>query len=198
MAVGLADNRGDSANSPYLTGRSRMPEHRPDVDPEVTGEDTAASRSGLRRFLAERGDILAVIALGGALGSLARWGMAEAIPHARGEFATSTLVTNIVGAFLLGVLMVLVLEVWPPTRLVRPFFGVGVLGGFTTFSTYALDTTEMLRAGAPGAAAAYLFTTLAAGLVASWLGLTLTRALVERRHARRLAAQASRRGRTSR
>ena len=160
-----------------------------DVDPEVMAGDRPPARR--RPLLVDRADILAVIALGGALGSLARWGVAEAVPHERGGFAWSTLVTNVVGSVLLGVLMVLVLEVWPPTRLVRPFLGVGVLGGFTTFSTYTLDTTDMLRAGNPAAAAAYLFGTLAAGLLAAWLGMTLTRAWLERRHARRLAAAAA-------
>jgi CrcB protein len=134
--------------------------------------------------------VLAVIAAGGALGSLGRWGLGEAIAHDRGAFATSTLVANVSGALALGVLMVLVLEVWPPTRLVRPFLGVGVLGGYTTFSTSMLDTEEMLRAGRPGLAAAYLFATLGLGLVASWSGVAITRAAAEAAHRRRLHALA--------
>ena len=161
MAVGLADNRGDSANSPYLTGRSTMP-RRADVG------------------------VLAVVALGGALGSLARWGLAVTIPHTTGGVPWSTFLANVVGAFVLGALMVLVLEVWPPTRLVRPFLGVGVLGGFTTFSTYLLDTQDLLRAGRPGAALLYLFGTLLVGLVASWAGVAVTRVVTEARHRRDL------------
>jgi CrcB protein len=129
-----------------------------------------------------------VIAAGGALGSLGRWGLGEALGHDRGAFATSTLVANVSGALALGVLMVLVLEVWPPTRLVRPFLGVGVLGGYTTFSTYMLDTEEMLRAGTPAVAAAYLFATLALGLLASWSGVAVTRAAAAAAHRRRLHA----------
>ena len=66
------------------------------------------------------------------------------------------------GSFLLGVLMVFVLDVWPPHRYVRPFLGVGVLGGYTTFSTYMLDTRACWRRGA-GDAFSYLFGTLLAG-----------------------------------
>jgi fluoride exporter len=161
MAVGLADNRGDSANSPYRTGRSTMP-RRADIG------------------------VLAVIALGGALGSLARWGVGEALPHRGGDIAWSTFLDNVLGAFVLGALMVLLLEVWPPSRLVRPFLGVGVLGGFTTFSTYMLDTQDLLRAGRPGAALVYLCGTLLLGLLASWAGVAVTRAVVEARHQRDL------------
>ena len=147
------------------------------------------SRSGV---LHGRGQVLSVIAAGGALGSLARWGLAEALPHDRGAFATSTLVANVTGALALGVLMVLLLEVWPPTRLVRPFLGVGVLGGYTTFSTSMLDTEEMLRAGRAGVAAAYLFSTLALGLLASWSGVAITRAAAEAARRRKLHALAAR------
>jgi CrcB protein len=161
MAVGLADNRGYSANSPYRTGRSTMP-RRADLG------------------------VLAVIALGGALGSLARWGVGEALSHSAGDVAWSTFLDNVLGAFALGALMVLLLEVWPPRRLVRPFLGVGVLGGFTTFSTYLLDTQDLLRAGRPGAALLYLFGTLLFGLLASWAGVAVTRAVVEARHRRDL------------
>jgi CrcB protein len=122
-----------------------------------------------------RADVLAVIAAGGALGSLARWGLGEAVPNAHDRVAWSTLTVNVSGAFLLGLLMVLVLDVWPPSRYVRPFLAVGVLGGFTTFSTYMLDTRHLLAAGEPARAAGYLFGTLLAGLVAVWLGVVTAR-----------------------
>lgn len=154
------------------------------IDPDVTADDLAstrrapATRAGL---VADHADILAVVSAGGVVGALGRWGVAEALPHEAGAFATSTFVVNVVGALLLGALMVVVVEVLRPTRLVRPFLGVGVLGGFTTFSTYSLDTRAMLAEGRPGTAAAYLLGTLALGLVATWLGLVGTRALVVRK-----------------
>lgn len=124
---------------------------------------------------ARRWDIVLVVAVGGALGSLARWGLAETLPHASDRVPWSTLTANVVGAFLLGALMVVVLEVGRPGRYLRPFLGVGVLGGFTTFSTYMLDTRTLLAAGEPLRAGGYLFGTLLAGLVAVWLGVVAAR-----------------------
>jgi fluoride exporter len=119
--------------------------------------------------------VLAVIAGGGVLGALARSGLATAWPHAPGAFAWSTFVINATGCLLIGVLMVLVTEVWPKQRYIRPFVGVGILGGYTTFSTYIVDILHTTR---PVTALAYLAGTLVAALVAVWLGFTLTRLVV--------------------
>lgn len=121
-------------------------------------------------------DILLVIAVGGALGSLARWGLAEALPHRPGELTVAVLVANTAGSLLLGVLMAFVLDVWAGRRYVRPFLGVGVLGGFTTFSTYALDARTLLAADRPGLAALYVLGSVVAGLVAVVVGLAAGRA----------------------
>ena len=123
-------------------------------------------------------DLLPVIAVGGSLGSLARWALGEAMPHASAQFAWSTFVINASGSLALGLLMALVLDVWSHHRYTRPFFGVGVLGGYTTFSTYLLDTRGVFAAGRPGVAFAYLLGTTAAGVVAVWVGLVLGRSLV--------------------
>jgi fluoride exporter len=126
---------------------------------------------------AARWDVLLAVAAGGALGSLARWALGEAFGGPPAGFPWATFIENVTGGFALGVLMVFVIDVWPPTRYVRPFLGVGVLGGYTTFSTYLLDTRTLLADDAP-LAAAYLFGTLAVGLVALWLGIFLARLVV--------------------
>jgi fluoride exporter len=140
----------------------------------------------LRPVLASRWDILAVIAAGGALGSLGRWSLGEALARPGTGFPWATFVENLSGAFALGLLMVFVLDVWPSSRYVRPFFGVGVLGGYTTFSAYMLDTRELVAADRLPLAVSYLFGTLAAGLVAVWAGIFIAR-LLARRLARLLA-----------
>ena len=79
---------------------------------------------------------------------------------------------------LIGVLMVLVIERWPEHALVRPFFGTGILGGFTTFSTYVVDTRTLVAADHPALAATYLLGTLVVGLLAVVAGLRITERVV--------------------
>jgi CrcB protein len=124
--------------------------------------------------------VIAAISVGGALGSVARYGLSVAFPPDRTGFAWATFAVNTVGSLLIGVLMVLVIEVWQAHPLVRPFLGVGILGGFTTFSTYVVDIQRLVGAGAAGAALLYLAGTVAAALAAVYVGLTVTRTAVGR------------------
>ena len=125
--------------------------------------------------------VLAAISAGGVLGALGRYGLATAWPHRPGRFPWATFVTNVSGCLLIGVLMVLITEVWAAHRLLRPFLGVGVLGGYTTFSTYSVDIQQLVAAGAARAALAYLAGTLVAALAAGYAGIALTR-LATRAH----------------
>jgi CrcB protein len=130
-----------------------------------------------RELVRAHGDVLAVIALGGGLGALARYGLAELLPTAPGRFPWATFITNVTGCLLIGVLMVIVTEVWIAHRLVRPFLGVGFLGGFTTFSTYAEEARALLAPDSVALAFAYLAGTLVCALLAVIAGVWLTRAL---------------------
>ena len=85
--------------------------------------------------------VLPTIAVGGMLGASARHGLELAWLLRAGEFPWATFVTNLGGCALIGLLMVYVVELGAGHPLLRPFVGVGVLGGFTTFSTYAVQTT---------------------------------------------------------
>lgn len=119
--------------------------------------------------------VLAAVALGGAFGSAARYGVGVAWPASPTGFDWPTFTVNAVGCGLIGVLMVLVTEARAGHPLLRPFLGTGVLGGFTTFSTYAVGASTLLQAGRPGLAAGYLIGTVAAALAATWLGMAATR-----------------------
>ncbi|MDX3109739.1 fluoride efflux transporter CrcB [Nonomuraea angiospora] len=119
--------------------------------------------------------VLAAIAAGGALGALARFGLQAALPAGPADFPWATFLINVSGCLLIGVLMVVITEVRPAHRLVRPFLGVGVLGGFTTFSTYAVDIQRAVEAGAPLTGLVYLAATLVAALAAVVAGMWLTR-----------------------
>ncbi len=131
---------------------------------------------GLAELLRERADILGVVAAGGALGSAARWALTQVLPREPAGWPLATWVANVSGALLLGALVGFVTQVWRPSRLVRPFWGIGVLGGYTTFSTYALETHLLVLGGQVGSAAAYALVTLAIGIPAAWLGENLARA----------------------
>ena len=153
---------------------SRDPHPRFPVDSDVTPLDVPLLPQRAGRFLRARRRTLAAISLGSALGALARWAAEEVLPHDPGRLPWSTLLVNVVGCFLIGVLMVLVVERWRHQPLARPFLGTGFLGGFTTFSTYAVDLRAQLAAGETGVAAAYLLGSLLLGLAAVVVGLRLT------------------------
>ena len=122
-------------------------------------------------------DVVAVVAAGGALGGVLRYALGRAVPVAPEGFPWATFVENVLGCFLLAGLLVLLLEVWPPRRYARPFLGVGLLGGFTTFSAFTAETRGLLAGGAAPLALAYVLGTVFAGLAATWGGLALVRRL---------------------
>ncbi|EWM11393.1 fluoride efflux transporter CrcB [Kutzneria sp. 744] len=138
----------------------------PDVDVHVPAQRRELART--------HGGVLAVIALGGGLGAVARYGISLWLPTTPGHFPWGTFLINVTGCFLIGVLMVR----WGQRPLLRPFLGVGILGGFTTFSTYAVETRALLTPGDAPLALAYLFGTLAAAVLAVLVGVALTRTLL--------------------
>jgi CrcB protein len=139
----------------------------PDVDLRVESHRRELTRS--------HGAVLLVIALGGGIGAVARYGLAQALPTRTGQFPWATFATNVLGCFLIGALMVLITEVLSAHPLVRPFLGVGILGGFTTFSTYAVETRGLLQPGSVGLAFGYLAGTLVFAMLAVIAGVWLTR-----------------------
>ncbi|MEO6142594.1 MAG: CrcB family protein [Dermatophilaceae bacterium] len=119
--------------------------------------------------------ILTTIAVGGALGALARQLVGQVGPTTAGAFPWGTFLINVSGSLLIGILMA-VLGLWPAHhRLLRPFLGVGILGGFTTFSTYAVQSHELVRAGHPLVAIVYLAATWLGALLAVVVGVLFVR-----------------------
>jgi CrcB protein len=151
----------------------------------MTAPDTeslrAATRAPLQPAWRAQAPIVAVVALGGAVGATARYAASLWWPAGPGGFPWATLWTNVVGCAVIGVFMVIITEVWAAHRLVRPFFGTGVLGGFTTFSTYAVDIQKLLDSGHPRVGLAYLAATLIAALTAVWLAAATTRRVLKGR-----------------
>lgn len=128
-----------------------------------------------RRDDRPRPSVLAAIAVGGALGGVARYEISLAHPSTPGGFPWATWAINISGAFVLAVIVTLVVERWPPTRHLRPFLGAGFCGGYTTWSTAMTDTVLLVRDHHTRIAVAYLAASLAAGLAATVGGIWLAR-----------------------
>ncbi|WP_055564247.1 fluoride efflux transporter CrcB [Streptomyces atriruber] len=131
----------------------------------------------------DEGKTVAVVAAGGGIGAVARYAAAVEWPAASDGFPWTTLVVNAAGCAAIGVLMVLVTEVGTAHPLVRPFLGTGVLGGFTTFSTYAVDIERLVRGGHARTGLAYLALTLVAALAAVWAAAWTTRRVAAARTA---------------
>lgn len=157
------------------------PPRGPSVDPDV---DLSVPAQRAETAGAGRWRVLAVIAAGGALGATARYAASLARPVTEGAFPWTVFGVNVTGCALIGVLMVLLTERDGAAHpLVRPFLGVGVLGGFTTFSTYAADVSELLVRQEVATAVAYAAATAVAALGAVWAGAVSTRALLDGRRA---------------
>ncbi|WP_261574669.1 FluC/FEX family fluoride channel [Frankia gtarii] len=165
------------------TGPRATAEPRPTADPTVAATDPdvdlhlPAQRAELRAHPAL---LLGVIAAGGALGACARYGAALAWPTHPGGFGWTTVAVNTVGCAAIGMLMALVRATRLAHPLARPFLGTGILGGFTTFSTYAVDVDGHLDDGRPLTALAALALTPAAALAAVWAATAVTRGLLAR------------------
>jgi CrcB protein len=119
-----------------------------------------------------------LVGLGGALGTLARYGVELVVPRGW-QLPWPTLIVNLLGAFLLGVLLEALVRRGRDDgrrRTMRLLIGTGFMGGFTTYSSLAVETSELLRDDRLLAAAGYGLVTLVAGLFASLLGMWLAAA----------------------
>jgi CrcB protein len=112
---------------------------------------------------------------GGAAGTTLRYAIARALPVAPGRWPVATLLVNIAGSLLLGLVVARVDAARWPER-IRALLGAGFCGGLTTFSTYAVETVGLGRAHRPALAAGYAIASVACGLAAAWAGLHLGRA----------------------
>lgn len=140
---------------------------------------THARGSGIDRRVHRRGQIPwtapVAISAGAMIGALARYAIGTAFPPT--TFAWATLLINVAGCLLIGIVTVATDEVWRVHRLVRPFLGVGVLGGFTTFSTYIVDVQRAVQTGAARTGLVYLAATPVGALISVYAGTRLMRRL---------------------
>ncbi|UOY00619.1 fluoride efflux transporter CrcB [Blastococcus sp. PRF04-17] len=109
-------------------------------------------------------------ALGGALGALARWAVGGGVAGAPGAWPWATLLVNLTGCLLIGVLLAVLAGRSPEPAWVRPFVGVGVLGGYTTYSAFAVEVVDLLDDGALLLGAGYVLASVVGGIAAVALG----------------------------
>lgn len=120
--------------------------------------------------------LLAAVAIGGAAGSLARYLTMTVIGQWFGSaFPWGTLAVNVLGSFVMGVLVEASALAWSPSPELRALLTVGVLGGFTTFSTFSLDVAYLVERQQGGSAAAYVGASVTLSVAALFLGLAVVR-----------------------
>jgi len=115
-------------------------------------------------------------ALGGALGALARWGVGTALPPSPGGWPWATLLVNLTGCLVFGVLIALLAARSPEPPWARPFLAVGVLGGYTTYSAFAVEVVGLAEAGRPVPAVGYVLVSVVGGVLAVAAGARAVRA----------------------
>ena len=122
--------------------------------------------------------LVLVIAAGGGLGAVARYLLAGQVTRLLGsQFPWGILVVNVVGSFAMGVLIELMARFWSASPEARAFLAVGVLGGFTTFSSFSLDAALLIERGSLAPAAAYVLGSVGLSILGLFAGLAVVRGL---------------------
>ena len=122
--------------------------------------------------------VWAAVACGGALGAIARFGVSKAALHWLGpNFPWGTLTVNLIGSFAMGALIIWLARHEPHSPALRAFLAVGVLGAFTTFSTFALDAMVLIERKAHLAAGGYVAASVALSILGLALGMMIVRAI---------------------
>lgn len=147
------------------------------LDPDAgTGTTQRTPRPWAHRRL----DLLGAVAAGGALGNVARYEVTRAFPVRPAAFPTATLLINTAGSFVLGAVLVVLIERLPPTRYARALVAVGLIGAFTTYSTFAVESAQLVADHRPARAATFVAASISGGLAATVLGIAAGRALPHR------------------
>jgi len=163
----------------------RTPEHSPaplPVDPDLPGAGSDTSTSSPRRRARRRHRppgaqlvLVTSIGIGGVVGALSRYVLEQTFPPAPGQIPWVVLAINLTGSALLGLLLVVLVEQFPRGRLARSMLGTGIIGAYTTFSTFTVGAVEIGRAGHDVTAVVYVVLSVLGGLVAAAAGIALGR-----------------------
>jgi CrcB protein len=133
---------------------------------------------GTQRDKSVNPQLIIAVAIGGALGSVARYLVGIGSGKLLGlNFPWGTLIINVVGSFLIGAFVELFALRWDLSQFWRVFLTVGICGGFTTFSTFSLDTYLLMDRGEPWSASAYMVGSVVLSIGGLFAGLQLVRAI---------------------
>ena len=122
-------------------------------------------------------EVVLVVGLGGAVGAILRWWVGVLMSHLLAPVFLGTLVVNLAGSFLVGVLLIWFQGKLPINDVLRTGIVVGLLGGFTTYSAFSMEAVNMMMAGFYGRASAYVVVTVAVCLMGTWGGVMLGRSV---------------------
>ena len=122
-------------------------------------------------------EVVLVVGLGGAVGAILRWWVGVLMSHLLAPDFLGTLVVNLAGSFLVGVLLIWFQGKLPINDVLRTGIVVGLLGGFTTYSAFSMEAVNMMMAGFYGRASAYVVVTVAVCLMGTWAGVMLGRSV---------------------
>ncbi|MCU1451818.1 MAG: CrcB family protein [Acidimicrobiales bacterium] len=180
MEVNSGQGRGNRRGARHHDDRLPID---PDLAPDDPGAPSKTHTPAAHVPRARQVDVLAAVFAGGFAGALARYELGLAWRTGAGRFPWTTFTINLSGAFLLGLVLTVLLERMGPTRYLRAFLCVGVLGAWTTMSTFSVEGTQLVRDGHAPTALVYAAATVVAGITLTWVGVTLARRL-DRRPAR--------------
>ncbi len=121
--------------------------------------------------------VLLAIAGGGVVGAVGRYLLSLALPTVTGRFPWGTWLTNVSGSAALGFALVVISERLPRSRYARPLIGTGLIGAYTTFSTFTVEAALLARAGDAVTGLVYLLASVLAGILAVAAGMALGRRL---------------------
>ena len=122
-------------------------------------------------------EVALVVGLGGAVGAILRWWVGEFMSHLLAPAYFGTLVVNLVGSFIIGLLLIWFQGKLPINDVLRTGIVVGLLGGFTTYSAFSMEAVNMMMAGFYGRASAYAVGMVALCLMGTWAGVMLGRSV---------------------
>ena len=122
---------------------------------------------------------IAAIAAGGAIGALMRYGVNIAAVKALGHgFPYGTMAVNIAGSFAMGAIIIVFANIWQPSETMRVFIVTGLLGAFTTFSTFSLDVANLFERGEYLATATYLSASVILSIAALFAGMAIVKGIL--------------------